>query len=102
VPQGFDYETYLVVDNIDRVRIFRETVEEQADKETVIRDITDGQYSNPVRVIAFNTAEGWSRDVTEDIAREMIDQASRKRVPLSKPAQAFVEGLPARMSRPTW
>ena len=32
-----------------------------------IRDISGGQYSTPVRVVAFNTAEGWSRDVTEDI-----------------------------------
>ena len=58
---------------------------------TVIRDISDGQYSNPVRVVAFNTAEGWSRDVTEDIAREILDHAHRKAEPLSKSAQAFVE-----------
>jgi len=45
----------------------------------------------PVRVIAFNTAEGWSRDVTEDIAREMLDQAHSRAEPLSKPARAFVE-----------
>jgi hypothetical protein len=23
-----------------------------------------GQYSNPVRVVSFNTAEGWSRDIS--------------------------------------
>ena len=57
----------------------------------MIRDISDGQYSNPVREVAFNTAEGWSRDVTEDIAREMMDLAHRRAEPLSKPAQAFVE-----------
>ena len=28
----------------------------------------DGQYRNPVRIAAFNTTEGWSRDVTEEIA----------------------------------
>jgi hypothetical protein len=33
-----------------------------------ISDLLNGQYSNPARVIAFNTAEGWSRDVTEEIA----------------------------------
>jgi hypothetical protein len=26
----------------------------------------EGQYNNPVCVVAFNTAEGWSRDVTAD------------------------------------
>ena len=57
----------------------------------MIRNIADGQYSNPVRVVAFNTAEGWARDVTEDIAREMMDIAHRKAEPLLKPAHAFVE-----------
>jgi hypothetical protein len=31
----------------------------------------DGQYTHPVRIVAFNTAEGWSRDVTVDIADEL-------------------------------
>jgi hypothetical protein len=26
----------------------------------------DGQYRQPARIVAFNTAEGWSRDVTMD------------------------------------
>ena len=92
VPQGFDFETYIVLDDLGKLgRAYREVDEDHADKGTVIRDISDGQYSNPVRVVAFNTAEGWSRDVTEDIAREMIEQASRRAEPLSKPAQAFVE-----------
>jgi hypothetical protein len=32
----------------------------------------EGQYSSPVCVVVFNTAEGWSRDVTEDIAAEQL------------------------------
>jgi hypothetical protein len=86
-----DYETYLVVDQVGRVRLYRETVEEQADKETVIADIASGQYERPVRIVAFNTAEGWSRDATEDVAREMLDRAARKVEPLSKLAVAFIE-----------
>jgi hypothetical protein len=39
--------------------------------ETVVTDLLDGQYSNPLKVVAFNTAEGWSRDVSEDIAHEL-------------------------------
>ncbi len=30
-----------------------------------------GKVSHPVRIVAFNTAEGWSRDVTVDIAEEL-------------------------------
>jgi len=39
------------------------------------------QYSNPVRVVSFNTAEGWSRDVSEDIAdalRRQCELAARE------------------------
>ena len=30
----------------------------------------EGQYGEPVRIVAFNTAQGWSRDVTVNIADE--------------------------------
>ena len=30
-----------------------------------------GQYIRPIRVVAFNTAERWSEDVSEDIAHEL-------------------------------
>jgi hypothetical protein len=43
----------------------------------VVNNISDGEYSNPVRVVAFNTVEGWSRDVTEDIARALLDREAR-------------------------
>jgi hypothetical protein len=39
--------------------------------ETVIQDLLAGKYRQPIRVVAFNTAERWSEDVSEDIAREI-------------------------------
>jgi len=50
---------------------WRETDVEDTDYETVIIDLLEGQYSNPVRVIGFNTADGWSRDVSEDVAHDL-------------------------------
>ena len=41
------------------------------DLETVIQDLLSGEYRNPIRVVAFNTAERWSEDVSEDVAREL-------------------------------
>jgi hypothetical protein len=66
-------DTYLVLDDFGgRLgRAWRETAEEDANRETLIRDLMDGQYSRPARIIAFNTAEGWSREVTVDIADEL-------------------------------
>jgi len=37
--------------------------------ETVITELLEGQYIVPFRVIGFNTAEGWSRDVSADVAQ---------------------------------
>jgi hypothetical protein len=34
-------------------------------------DMLRGEYSNPVRVVGFNTVEGWARDVSEDVADEL-------------------------------
>jgi len=72
-PLPDDIEIYLVLDDFgERLgRAWRETDEERADRETVITDLMEGLYSNPVRVVAFNTAENWSHDVSEDIASEI-------------------------------
>jgi len=72
VPEGADHDTYLVLDEFGRSCCsWRETDADNADRETLIRDLVEGQYSHPVRIVAFNTAEGWSRDVTIDIADEL-------------------------------
>jgi hypothetical protein len=31
-----------------------------------------GQYNNPVRVVAFNTAERWAEDASEDVACDIM------------------------------
>jgi hypothetical protein len=50
----------------------------------------EDQYSHPVRIVAFNTAEGWSRDVTVDIADELRRRfAEYDEVPRS--VQEFLE-----------
>ena len=63
VPPEADQDTYLVLDDFGgRLgRAWRETDEEATDRETLIRNLTDDQYSHPARIVAFNTAEGWSR-----------------------------------------
>ena len=73
----------LGLDEFGRLgRAWRETDEEDTDFETLIREMLEGQYSNPVRVVAFNTAEGWSRDVSDDVADELRERcADRGEVP---------------------
>jgi hypothetical protein len=62
----------LVADDFGRLgRAWREADYEATDLETVIQDLLTGQYSKPVRVVAFNTAERWSEGLSEDVAREL-------------------------------
>jgi hypothetical protein len=43
----------------------------KTDRETLVRDLLAGQYEDPVRIVVFNTAKGWSRDATVEIADEV-------------------------------
>ncbi len=72
VPHGADHDTYLVLDDFGRIGCaWRETDANHADRETLIRDLVEGHYRHPVRIVAFNTVEGWSRDVTMEVAKEL-------------------------------
>jgi hypothetical protein len=73
VPNGHDQTFYLVINNYGKSgTAFAETDLGEADLETTINGLMSGQYSDPVRVVAFNTAEHWSEDASEDVAREIL------------------------------
>ena len=88
----YDVIVHLVLDQFGGWlgRAYRETDENEADENTIIENIINGEYTHPVRVIAFNTHEGWSRDVTEDIASKLLDLSREGRV-LGAAAREFVE-----------
>jgi hypothetical protein len=50
-------------------------LDSQADLQTVVADLLFGQYRHPRRVVAFNTADGWMRDISADIAGEALSCA---------------------------
>jgi hypothetical protein len=37
----------------------------------LIRNLVEGEFNNPIRIVAFNSAGGWCRDATVDIADEL-------------------------------
>jgi hypothetical protein len=71
VPSERDHTVYLVADDFKSGRVWCETVYELTGLEKVIEDLLTGQYNNPSRVVAFNTAEHWSQDVSADVAHEL-------------------------------
>ena len=59
MPNGEDQTVYLVADDLGRNgRIRPEADFEITDLETVTVGLLTGQYKNPIRFVAFNTAEG--------------------------------------------
>ena len=57
---------YLVLDDFGALgRAYREVDQSQADLEDVIESLLAGQFTKPMRVV-------WSRDVSEDVAWEVV------------------------------
>jgi len=87
-----DQTVYLVADDFGPIgRAWREADLEATDLETVIRNLLAGEYSSPIRVIGFNTAEGWSEDVSEDIALELQRRCDLQQIEIPAPIEAFVD-----------
>ena len=90
---AFDVTVYIVLNDFgDRLgRAYCETDEAEADEKTIVENILGDQYSSPLRVVAFNIAEGWARDVTEDIAWAVLSLARRENRSIGKSAKEFLE-----------
>jgi hypothetical protein len=88
----FDVTVHIVLDDFEKAgRVYRETAEEDTTLGSVVDDLITGQYNNPVRVVAFNTSEGWSRDISEDVAREVLKRVAERGRPLAASSRQFVE-----------
>ena len=85
-----DRDIYLVLEDFGARAgcSWRETDEQDTDVETIIRDLLSGQYAYPVRIVAFNAIEGWSRDATSEIADELAVRVTSSEI--TPALQAFV------------
>jgi hypothetical protein len=90
VPYGADQTVYLVVDRFRAGSVYRETEVERADVAAIISDFLTGQFNDPVRVIAFNTLEHWSDDVSAEIATEIQTRCDIAGDPVPEHLQDFV------------
>jgi len=92
VPDADDRDIFLVFNDYGRCgRAWCETGEERTDRETVIVELMEGQFSSPVRVIAFNIAEGWSRDVSTEIADEIARRCALDGLDVPPLLDSFVD-----------
>lgn len=91
VPNSDDQTVYMVLDCFGRIGCAWPEVDVAAtDLETMITGLMVGQYSDPQRVVAFNTTEHWSEDVSADIAREIQRRADCRYEDISSSIESFV------------
>jgi len=92
VPYGADQTVYLVVDSLGASgAVCRETEVERTDLEAIIRDLISGQFNDPVRVVAFNTLEHWSNDVSAEVAAEIQARCDINGEPLPEHLKDFAQ-----------
>src|SRR3984957_14701120 len=94
VPFGADQTAYLVIDRFGGLgSVYRETEVERADLETIITDLMSGQFNDPIRIVAFNTLEHWSEDVSQDVAREIKARGEIEGAPVPEHIRDFVDSF---------
>jgi hypothetical protein len=94
VPYGADETVFVVIENTGgRGSVNRNT--ELGDLETVVAELLAGQIGDPICVVAFNTLEHWSKDLSADVAREIQTRCDIDGVPVPDHLRDFVEVLRA-------
>jgi hypothetical protein len=78
LAQSSDSDVYLVLDCA-------------ADLQILISDLLSIRYRHPLRVVAFDPADGGTRDVTAEIAREVLGRAVELERELPAAVRDFVE-----------
>jgi hypothetical protein len=89
VPYGADRTVYVVVDKSGRVD--GETEIERADLETVVSEFMAGAFVDPIRVVAFNTLEHWSQDLSADVAEEILTRCDIEGMAVPEHVRDFFE-----------
>ena len=69
IVPGSEPAVYMVIDNLGKLGSARLTRTQRITK--LSSGIFLAANSNPVRVVSFNTTEGWSRDVSAEIAEDL-------------------------------
>ncbi len=91
VPYGADQTIYVVVDSFGvQGGAYRETELERPDLETVVSDLLAGQFNAPARVVAFNTLEHWTEDISKQVAEEIQTRCDVEGIPVPEHVHDFV------------
>lgn len=99
---SLDEDIHLVLCRFGRAGLaYVETDPNEADATTVVRNLLYGRYGEPLRVVAVNVEEGWSRDVSEAIAYKVQQIARQDDVELTDGTIAFIDAHTEAALQPT-
>lgn len=90
---AFDEAVHLVLCDFGKQGLAYVETEPLTTEQNVVSNMLAGQYTHPVQVLAFNVAEGWSRDVSEDVANEVLERARKENRVIPAGTQEFLEDL---------
>ena len=92
---SLDAGVHLVLCDFGRSGLaYVETDPAEADATAIVRNLLRGEYERPLRIIAINADEGWSRDVSAAIAAKVREVAEGR--DLTSGTLAFIEAQPPR------
>lgn len=88
VPYGADQTVFVVIDRLDAATEIRA---ERSDLDTAINELVAGCFSDPVKVVSFNTLEHWMKDISADVADEIQARCALDGVRMPDYLSDFVE-----------
>src|SRR3954454_18215508 len=92
IAPSLDADIHLVLCRFGRVGLaYVETDPAEADATTVIQNLLYGRYGEPLRVVALNVSESWSRDVSKAMAYRVREIAEREHYELTQGTLDFIE-----------
>src|SRR5436190_9754853 len=89
VPYGADETVFVVMDNFGAPGSAQRRVE-CIDLDAVISALLRGLFNDPVQVVAFNTLEHWTRDMSADVANELVARCDIEAAPMPEHLGDFV------------
>ena len=100
VPYGADQTLYVIVDGFGGAGATSQEIDvERTNLESTIHDLMSGRFTEPVRVIAYNTLEHWAQDVSAEVAFEIQSRCDMDGTDLPEHIKDFVERHTRRLPR---
>jgi hypothetical protein len=99
---SLDADLHFVLCDFGRSGLaYVETDPAEANAGIIVENLLHGQYERPLRVLALNAEEGWSRDVPEAIATKVRDVAEHEDYELTQGTLDFIDAHIGRVRQPT-